>query len=271
MIASRDSNRWAVILGIVSGAGALVRPTVLACPVIWVAYTVLQPRTMWRRMALVSVIAGISMTAVIIPWTLRNRAVLGAWIPISTNGGDVFYSANSPTATGGYESSSALRLAAYPGGEVQWNRIGYDLGRQWITEHPWGFVKLSLAKMRILLQADNTGAYWSLKRAYGDGGPAYTAAVVLSNVWWLLVWVVTLFAVLQEQSWMSRNSTVGLILCGILFFVFCHAVFQSQPRHHTPFTGILIALTCGALAQAGRSQRGKPLRGPEKAEVLVKP
>jgi len=242
LVRTRQHYAWAVLLGVLSGAGALVRPSIMAIPAVWLAYVALLPKKSWPRMMGAIAVAGIAMILTILPWTIRNHSVLGAWVPVSSNGGLVFYAANCDTATGTYDSTAPDRLRAYPGGEVEWNRVGYQWGREWIRSHPGPFQQLMVQKLRYLVQADNTGAYWSLKRGRGYDGAWYQGAVALSNMWWLSLWLIVLTVPRNLLAALSANSTLALCVLTIVFFAACHMVFESQPRHHTPLAPLLIAV-----------------------------
>jgi len=70
------------------------------------------PGSGWREEFLKNfLIASLFMAATIAPWTYRNWRVLHAWVPISTNGGDVFYRANNPLATA---TGQLAENACYP-------------------------------------------------------------------------------------------------------------------------------------------------------------
>lgn len=61
-------------------------------------------------------------------WTVRNCTIFGTLVIISTNGGDVFYRANNPLATGGFTPIGEKDLKVYKGDELLWNRMGYTGG-----------------------------------------------------------------------------------------------------------------------------------------------
>jgi hypothetical protein len=72
----------------------------------------------------VNLVAVIMAFAVVAPWSIRNYRVFDAFVPISTNGGGVFYLANNPLATGHYTDIGEPDLTAPKSDEVLWNRTG---------------------------------------------------------------------------------------------------------------------------------------------------
>ena len=132
-----------VAAGFLGGAVALTRPTLLLLPLLWALFMLVGPNPLRRLRQLV--IASIVMVATIAPWTLRNYRVLHAFVPISTNGGDVFYRANNDLASGGYTAVAEKDLSALQDqGEAEWNRESFKEGEHWIRTHPLQFLKLAV-------------------------------------------------------------------------------------------------------------------------------
>jgi len=78
----------------------------------------------WRRAA--SLVFGMLM--VVAPVTIRNYAVSGDLIPITSNGGLNFYIGNGEIATGGYAKPEGLDIVDDPGGEsIAESALGRDL------------------------------------------------------------------------------------------------------------------------------------------------
>jgi hypothetical protein len=187
-------------------------------------------------------LALISMMVVIMPWSVRNYQLLGKFIPISTNGGTVFYRANNPLATGGYTTHGERDLEAYTS-EVANNRIGYAWGMEWIKENPFDFLRLAIRKQAILLGSDATGVYWSLKRGHGETGLAYQVLQAISQVWWIGIWGLTVIGAIRQRHFFANNAVGGLLLLMILLLILIHSIFESNDRYHIPFTGLLLVIS----------------------------
>jgi 4-amino-4-deoxy-L-arabinose transferase-like glycosyltransferase len=92
------SGRRAFWTGIAWGAAALTRPTALLLPLITLAWAwaplslMLDAKTL-RRYALYAA-AGLAL--VIGPWTIRNAMTFGAFIPVTTGGGQALLDSNNP-------------------------------------------------------------------------------------------------------------------------------------------------------------------------------
>lgn len=76
------ASRWrAGGLGLLLGVMVLIRPSALyLVPVAVVAFLVLAP---WRRALILSALTIALAAVVVLPWTVRNHSVSGAWVPVS--------------------------------------------------------------------------------------------------------------------------------------------------------------------------------------------
>lgn len=83
--------RWAVIVGCSLGLASLCRPTYLPLVILLPASFLIGLRAATtrdrQRMVWVAAVSMLVALAVVFPWTLRNRLVLGRWIATTTHGG----------------------------------------------------------------------------------------------------------------------------------------------------------------------------------------
>jgi len=251
MSTSRNRSRYAVLAGVVTGLSALVRSQLLILPAVWVLFVAMDRVKRWVSIKHTA-LAIMAMLLTIMPWAVRNYRVLRAFVPVSTNGGDVFYRANNPLATGGWISQGERRLDVdmFGGDEVQWNRTGFAWGMEWIKNHPLAFLKLALVKEHILLGKDDSGIRWSLKMGHNETGMFCRSMWGISDAWWIGVWALALIGAIRCRHFFAGNPTGGLMLSIVLFFVFTHCIFESQPRYHMPFVGILVVIAAMAVFPA---------------------
>jgi hypothetical protein len=238
-----DSWQFAIAAGALAGASALTRPTFILFPLLWAGLLLAEPsRGRLRDLAIASTV----MLAVITPWTVRNYRVLHAFVPISTNGGSVFYRANNELATGTFEAVGKEDLSPLKKqNEVKWNDESYRLGKLWIKTHPRAFAVLAIHKAIFFTQDDETGIYWSMKRGHHLSGNGYLALALLSDAWWQLLCLLTLAVVSSGQE-LIPNSRVALLASGVALLFVVHMVYESQSRYHVP--GIV---TSSVLAHRG--------------------
>jgi nitroreductase len=239
-----------VAAGIVGGAAALTRPTLLLFPLLWAVFALAGPNLLGRLRHVM--IASLMMVATLAPWTVRNYRVLHAFVPVSTNGGDVFYRANNNLATGSYTPAAEHDLNSLQDkSEVKWSAESYGQGKAWIRTHPLKFAKLVLHKAVYFTQDDETGIYWSMARAHHNVGPAYMALEVLSDAWWQLLCLLGLVAIWRRG--LLPHAYATLFASGFVLLVLVHLVYESQPRYRMAGVGLLIVVIAASLCGASRA------------------
>ena len=238
--------RYAVLAGLCMGYGALVRPGLVFLPICWFIYFAVT-RQINRRSFAVNLVAMIMAIAVIAPWSIRNYQVLHAFVPISTNGGDVFYRSNNPLATGFYTIKGERDLAALRGDEVLWNRTGFAWGIEWILSDPGGFLSLILKKQAMYSGKDTSMIYWAMERAYDDTGPLYVLLRLVTNWYWTAILILIAVAAIRARHWLFGNPVGGLMVVTLLYVLSVHSVFESHSRHHLPLFGLMAILATMAI------------------------
>ena len=226
--------------GLMLGIASLAQPSMLLFPfAMAVASLALTKQFRPLTMRLTAIV--VAMAAVIAPWSIRNYWVIDEFVVISTNGGDVFYRANNPLATGGYIERGEKDLWELDVGEVERSRIGYELGKTWIRQNPDAFLALAMKKQILFLGDDAIGAYESLKRARDSNTLAYIGAKAVSNAFWILLWLTIL------AGWYARKDVFGdpriaIMPLAVLYLFAIDSVFESGGRHHVPLMGVLAVL-----------------------------
>ncbi|HOX07875.1 MAG TPA: glycosyltransferase family 39 protein [Planctomycetota bacterium] len=139
--------------GLVVALVALVRPAGALIGIVLVLGALLlpgagrpRPRNALGRAALAMAVC----LAALSPWWVRNGRVLGHFVPLSTDGGQSLYEANSPSATGGpaIPETVGVRLrGAPPMGELERDRLLGGEARAWIAENPGRFARLAAVKL----------------------------------------------------------------------------------------------------------------------------
>ncbi len=241
LVRSSGSGWGLALAGLLLGYGALVRPPLLLVGLLWAAMIALEAvrlRKGWNRAPVLL----LCMALVIAPWTLRNYIVLGGVVLVSSNGGDIFYRANNPRATGSWTLRGEQDLRRIAANELEWNKKGYEWGKDWIRRHPVAFAKLALRKQAILLGEDDTGAYWAIARGHLQTGAFHAVARHVSNVWWLFCWMLMVSGVIRGATAFSEDARASLLLLAVLTLVAVHSVYESQPRYHIVFVPFLTVL-----------------------------
>lgn len=219
----------------------------------------------WLRYLMCCAFALACAAATLAPWQMRNCKLFeGQFCGISTNGGSVFYRANNPLATGEWTAEGKIRITHLP--ELEQNRLGFELGKQWIKENPGAFISLGLSKLALLLRDDRFGAYWAVLRGTGlnhkealvQASPSRMFSFhVLNTVSWVF-WAVVLGLAARHLAAHRAEHRIGqclpllypLLYCAGVFFV-----FESDRRQHMIAFAPLMVMACATLADMARHAR----------------
>lgn len=252
--------------GMMVGIAALFRPLVLLqIPVmawgIWTAKgfgesKVERFKRRVGRAALLLVGCGLAIA----PWTIRNWVVLGALVPISTNGGEVFYSANAPVdfrKQGRYNVELYEELRRDVPDEVERNSEGFRRGLCSIIADPGAFLKsLPLRAGRIFVNAPVWAANYVA--SHQERIPSGILGSVLglaafAGFWQLWVRIVSLRHVLWNS--LRRLEIVPWPhVCVIVVFA-AEILFETRGRYFMSLLPyILIIWLCGEAASLGDRQ-----------------
>jgi hypothetical protein len=231
-----------VALGALLGLGALVKPIGLLVPVLCaVAWWMLGANL--REVAIRTVIVMAIMLSVVSPWTLRNYRVVGAFVPISTNGGQTLYAANNPRADG-------LATAADPipgeSDEVSRDRLRMKAALSWIRSNPGRWCHLALVKATYTWGTSST----IMSVVSTDRLPPRAEAVckAVLNVGWvsLLVWCVA--ATIRHRPWAWPVMVPGSLVIAYVFGL--HLFYEANSRHHLPVIPLLCMVAATAMEPA---------------------
>jgi hypothetical protein len=137
-----------ILFGLVSGIMILVKPSILLFPLLLL---LLSP-----KMAIpprYAIVAFAAMLVVVLPWMLRNLAVLETF-SISTNGGMNLYVGNNPEATGAYLGTFPPELADPSMDEVARSRKATALAMKFIAAQPGTFLVNGVKKLAHLFRSE---------------------------------------------------------------------------------------------------------------------
>jgi hypothetical protein len=230
----------AILAGLFLGAASLTQPSLQLFLFVLVGWEWLRHENIKHAVGRTLLVAA-AMVAVIFPWTLRNHRALGVWVPISSNGGDVFYRANNPLATGGYTPAGEQNLDNLD--EITRGRTGMQLGKEWVRQNPGKFLLLALRKQVLFLGEDGHGAFETLKRGLNIGGIQYVVWKGVSNAFWYLIWaLILLLFMTRSKSSLSKQALFSTLLLGCLYLYGIHSIFESGPKYHQPLMVFFAAI-----------------------------
>lgn len=238
LLARSQSRAWVfATIGALLGIAALIKPIALLVPILLSAYSLtIYGVTQTIRFSAITVVA---MVAVVAPWTFRNYRTLGAFVPVSTNGGYVLYSVNSPSATG------LSRKVAPPPGEVDeasMDRSRFRAARVWIIGNPIEFGRLALLKTTYTWGTTSTIiSYLSCDRLPTWQENVYMAVL---NTAWTMLFVLCVRGALSGGAWHERGLLLPIWLLAYVFAL--HLAFEAESRHHIPvIASLILVAACG--------------------------
>ena len=243
------SASGALPAGLVLGAAALVQPSLMLYMSVFACAELLY-RSTWRGAALRLSLLLLGMAIAVAPWALRNDRLFDGKVFIASNGGDNFYRANNPLATGGYTLRGEVDLAAYR--EAERSAAGFDLAKAWIRSHPEQFLALVLEKQLRFLGDDSTGVYASLRRGGGAGSHTYLAWKAVANAFWYAAWLIMLLGWWRRRG-LPASPALTMLTLGYAYFFVLHSVFESNGKYHVPAVALL-AILVAALAAPERTE-----------------
>lgn len=180
------------------GAAALSAVTLFVCPSVGLATDLCWGVVALRRLPLqraagFALASALALAVLIVPWTLRNQAALGAPVMLRSNFGIELAMANYPGALDDSDpahafdrrlnhihpaANAALRPAiAAPGGEVRYSRMLADRTEHWISSHPAAFARLWLRHLRQFVAPEAWQMYFT-----GWEGMRWQRALAISLV-----------------------------------------------------------------------------------------
>ncbi len=153
---ARDTGswRWAAVLGISFGLGALTKTLIVL---------VLPPIALWwwariglRRAVVLSAVSGVALIAVIAPWAIRNTRLQGSFVLVSTNGGSNLYQGNNPCVADylarGWDAQWVNCLKPIPAGlsETEADHWSREQAIDYLRDNPGQWPRLLWIKLRVL-------------------------------------------------------------------------------------------------------------------------
>ena len=253
---SLRSSHWALrtlIWAALMSAAMYMRPTVLP---LFVALPLLQ---LWRdrnlREALGSLVVVLLTAAVLIgPWAVRNQALFGKPVLVSTNFGANLWMGNNPNSEGAYMPL----LADAPGNEVEQDAWYRRKATDFIRRDPLRYVELTARRFFITFSRETIGVVWNEKGLARVG--MYRAIAPLkvgSTIFWWAVAGLSLVGLALAWRRGTLDPFNPILLTGALL-VAVPLLTVGQDRYHIPLNPLLAIFAAHALASLWRSPSQPP-------------
>lgn len=138
---------WPALAGGLIGLAALTRPVgLLVVPAILAvaAWEDLRGPGQWRRWSLFAGWVSVGLVAAMLPWTVRNAMVYGAFVPVSTHGGFIVARSNADDPAWRQTHGWGIERQTFDEipDELKRDRRWMDQGLGWIADHPGAWLRL---------------------------------------------------------------------------------------------------------------------------------
>lgn len=231
----------AILWGALVCAATYVRP--IALPILLLLPVIEFLMHQKLQQCLVSV-AVASLTAAILfaPWAMRNHTVFGHYVLVSANGGTNLWMGNNPDSNGGYMKLPNLRFR----NEVERDIYFKQQAVNYIREHPFQYIRLSVLRTIMTYKAENIGVVWNGSIVKNSSLSTVFVMKLISSLYWLFV---LMSAVIGSYLLLKRKeigiSHVLILIPAFLFIVPILTV--GQDRYHIPLNPFLAILAAYAL------------------------
>lgn len=181
----------------------------------------------------------------LLPWVVRNRAVLGQWIWLDTNSGFTLYDGYNPDATGASDQSYIDR-------EPELQVLGEVNRSDYLTQKAWEYARTHPARVCSLIGAKLARTWSPMPLSTEYGRPGLRAIALLYSIPFDLLVVLGLI-------WGSLpRAAKTLLLAPAVYFTIVHALTVGSLRYRIPAEppmAIIAACALGAWSGTETSWR----------------
>lgn len=242
--------RDALAGGFLWGAAVLARETALYfLPVAAVWLALGRGRVGAVRAA--AVVAAALLT--VAPWTYRNWVSFGAFVPVSTAGGQNLFQGNTHIPR-----DETYRMVDQVQGRIEQYRYARGMGLAAIRERQpaWLFEKLA-AQMPMFWEAESMALIHVKRGAYGKVRPG--AALALSAVM-LLPYLGVLALAVRGIATLPMARGVPLLLLFVAYYNAIHIVTHGFNRYRLPVMPVLFLVAAWGWRRGSDSAVAAPVR-----------
>ena len=227
--AARRGAAWRI--GLPAAALALCQPGLAPLAGLW--GLALMPARGWRTTLRAGVSAALVAGAAMVPWWLRNWAVFGRFVPLTTASGLSLWVGSHAGATGGWEAYPA-RLRGLD--ELAYAQAAGRIARDWIVAEPLAAARLWAGKLVRALTLSTGGV-----ERLAAMRPALAPAL-------LLPMTAGAQALLTGGATLARRRPailLALVAAGIAQLLLFALPFELAERHRMFLTPFLLLLALG--------------------------
>lgn len=192
-----------------------------------------------RRFAIATIGLALAVVLALTPWLVRNQRVLGKPV-LSSSAGINFMVGNNPLAAGGYTPPPAAWDAALSGvGELERNRLAWQLSLQWIRTDPQAYMRLLFLKLQVLF------------------GPAHNLVLDGFDLLLIPLYILGLLHLgHREENWPAFAALIGALVGGIVLIAL---IFVGGWRYRLIIYPALLLLAAYGLPISWRILGKRPI------------
>lgn len=249
----RKSNlAHSVLAGIVFGFATLVKSQTMVVPAVLAIFDILTAKNSRARLHVLgkALALYVALAVILTPWALRNYAVFGEFVLVSTNGGISMLAGNNPGMTPDFSKDFVMDDALVESvghpmkPELEVNRDAKNKAIGWIKDNPWEFLALIPHKVWRLWAPDGE-AEWQFQAgstSYSTHTSLFRSVRVLNQFYYAsIVMLALLFPLLHVRKRISVSNR--WIWLGYLLAIITTAIsvaFSGQSRYHFPVMPFLM-------------------------------
>ena len=210
---------------------------------------------------------------VVTPWAVRNAIVMDELIVGTTGSGRTAYQGHNPDTDGGPSLIASLELESRFAGlprkelEIESNREGSRLAREWALDHPWEEVGLVGKRMYLLFRTDEAGVTWLQSNKPWFSPQGADKLIYLSTA--AFFGLIALAAASAPIWWRYADRRLWAVLGIVPYYMLVFGVlFIGDPRYHYAmylpialFGGVGLAAACRVTAAQWREVAGERTLG----------
>lgn len=239
-VAARRPGSWLAWGGVaLTGAGAvLTRPAAAGwLALLWLLLLALGRDR--RRMGPRLVACPVVLALLMLPWGLRNTAVVKDYAWLSTNGGVTLYDAQGPQADGSSNQGFLQQMPELQGlGEVERDRLLRQSAIRQMRADPGRALSLAGIKfLRTWSPLPNVAEYRTGPAALA--GAVYTVLLLAGTA----AALVRGFVGHRDASAADRRRLLALGMLPLLYFTLVHCVYIGSVRYRVPLMPLMALVT----------------------------
>ncbi|WP_237059898.1 ArnT family glycosyltransferase [Microbulbifer sediminum] len=234
--------------GILLAAAYYVRPLITVGIIIFAVACAVQLQQRPLAVLVRTLCCFLVLTLLVAPWAYRNYQLYDDFVPMSSNGGAVFWMGNSPGSNGGY-AEIPPEVTAQADSTYEMSQILKTRALDYIKAEPQAFIQRTLYKLVRFHSYETIGVNWNaegIKARFGEG--AVLPMKVATQAYWLLLvcsGIAGLMVYLYQAGWARVATHPFLLSWGANAGI--HALIASQDRYHLPSVPFIAAFAAFAL------------------------